>query len=70
MSKKVEIIIEIDKQGNIKVTPKGTKGTECLDLMAFLDKIEGLNVIETVSNEDMGKEIKGVIILDIKDCNN
>ncbi len=53
MSKKVELIIEIDDSGKITVTPKGTSGKECLDLMAFLDKIEGLNVVETTPNEDM-----------------
>jgi hypothetical protein len=53
MSKKVELIIEIDDSGKITVTPKGTSGKECLDLMSFLDKIEGLNVIETTPNEDM-----------------
>ena len=35
MSKEVELIIEIDKQGNVVVTPKGTQGKECLDLMKF-----------------------------------
>jgi hypothetical protein len=42
MSKEVELIIEIDKQGNVVVTPKGTQGKECLDLMKFLDKIDGI----------------------------
>ncbi len=53
MSKKVELIFEIDEAGKIFVTPKGTKGRECIDLMAFLDKIDGLNVIETVMTEDI-----------------
>jgi hypothetical protein len=56
MSKEVELIIEIDKQGNIVVTPKGTQGKECLDLMKFLDKIQGIEVKETVANEDMEKK--------------
>jgi hypothetical protein len=56
MSKKVELIIEIDEKGKIVVTPKGTVGKECLDLMAFLDKIEDFDVIETIANEDMGKD--------------
>lgn len=55
MSKKVELIVEIDPTGKILVTPKGTSGSECLELMAFLDKISGINVIETIHNEDMGK---------------
>jgi|LakMenE18May11ns_1017448.scaffolds.fasta_scaffold9949197_3 hypothetical protein len=56
MSKKVELIIEIDEKGKITVTPKGTVGPECLDLMKFLDKIEDFNVLETIFNEDMNKE--------------
>ena len=56
MSKDVELIIEIDKQGNVVVTPKGTQGKECLDLMKFLDKIQGIEVKETVANEDMEKK--------------
>lgn len=53
MSKRIELIIEVDKQGNIKVVPKGTVGTECLDLMKFLDKIEGVTVVDVVPNDDM-----------------
>jgi hypothetical protein len=56
MSKEVELIIEIDKQGNVVVTPKGTQGKECLDLMKFLDKIDGIEVKETTANEDMEKK--------------
>ena len=56
MSKEVELIIEIDKQGNVVVTPKGTQGKECLDLMKFLDKIDGIEVKETFANEDMEKK--------------
>jgi hypothetical protein len=58
MSKKVELIIEIDEKGKILVTPKGTVGKECLELMSFLDKIEDFDVIETIANEDMGKDQK------------
>lgn len=56
MSKEVELIIEINEQGNIVVTPKGTQGKECLDLMKFLDKIDGIEVKETIANEDMDKK--------------
>lgn len=69
MSKKVELIIEIDERGKIKVTPKGTVGTECLELMAFLDKIEDFEVIETIANEDMGKNFKDLLKNKIKDIN-
>jgi len=64
MSKEVELIIEIDKQGNVVVTPKGTQGKECLDLMKFLDKIDGIEVKETTANEDMEKKtIKSSLIV-------
>ena len=69
MSKKVELIIEIDKTGKITVTPKGTVGTECLELMAFLDKIEGFQVLETTPNEDMGKHAKDILKSKIQDKN-
>lgn len=61
MSKRVELIIEIDREGKIKVTPKGTVGTECLELMAFLDKIKDFNVLETIPNEDMGVQDAKVV---------
>jgi len=64
MSKEVELIIEIDKQGNVVVTPKGTQGKECLDLMKFLDKIDGIEVKETTANEDMEKKnVKPALIV-------
>ena len=55
MSKEIELNIEIDEKGNVKVTPKGTVGRECLDILKFLDKLEGVEVEETVANEDMNK---------------
>lgn len=55
MSKEIELNIEIDEKGNVKVTPKGTVGKECLDILKFLDKLEGVEVKETVTNEDMNK---------------
>ncbi len=55
MPKEIELNIEIDEQGNVKVTPKGTVGKECLDILKFLDKLEGVEVKETVANEDMNK---------------
>lgn len=58
MSKKVELIIEIDEKGILTVTPKGTVGKECLDLMAFLEKIDEFNILSTTPNEDMYKNIK------------
>lgn len=58
MSKEVELNITIGKDGKITVEPKGTEGKECLDLMKFLEKIEGLKVVETVPNKDMQKDNK------------
>jgi hypothetical protein len=55
MSKEIELHITIDKNGKVTVTPKGTQGKECLDLMKFLDKIKGFEVSETVPNADMKK---------------
>ena len=55
MPKEIELNIEIDEKGNVKVTPKGTVGKECLDILKFLDKLEGVEVQETVANEDMSK---------------
>ena len=55
MPKEIELNIEIDEKGNVKVTPKGTVGKECLDIFKFLDKLEGVEVKETVANEDMNK---------------
>ena len=55
MPKEIELNIEIDEKGNVKVTPKGTVGKECLDILKFLDKLEGVEVKETVANEDMSK---------------
>lgn len=53
MSNKVELNITIDEDGNITASPEGTQGTECLDLMAFIDKIEGFEVIETVLHKNL-----------------
>lgn len=61
MSKKVELIIEIDSSGKISVTPKGTVGKECIELMAFLDKIDGVEVI-TTDILDLKSETKEVVI--------
>ena len=55
MTKEIELKIESDEKGNVKVTPKGTVGKECLDILKFLDKLEGVEVKETVANEDMNK---------------
>lgn len=55
MPKEIELNIEIDERGNVKVTPKGTVGKECLDILKFLDKLEGVEIQETVANEDMNK---------------
>lgn len=53
MSKEIELNIVISKEGKVTVTPKGTVGNECLDILKFLDKIEGFEVKETVKLEDM-----------------
>ena len=61
MSKEIELNIEIDEKGNVKVTPKGTVGKECLDLMKFLDKIPGFVVKDTTPNKDMKDDYKEIV---------
>jgi len=53
MSKKVELNIIIDENGNIIASPEGTEGTECLNLMAFIDKIDGFEVVETIPHKNL-----------------
>lgn len=53
MAKPIDLEIEIDENGDIKVKVNGTEGTECLDVMAFLDTIDSLVVEETISTDDM-----------------
>jgi hypothetical protein len=61
MAKPIDLTIEIDEDGNIKVKVNGTEGTECLDVMSFLDNIESLIVEETISTDDMQtKEVQQV----------
>lgn len=56
MSKEVELEITIDKNGKLHVNPKGTEGNECIDLMKFIDKINGSKNITTIPNDDMNKQ--------------
>ena len=53
MAKEVELDITIDKNGKINAVPKGTVGTECLELMKFLDKLNGVKNVKTSMNQDM-----------------
>lgn len=53
MSKEIELHIKISDTGKLIVTPKGTQGKECLDILSFIDKISGVKNIETKANEDM-----------------
>ena len=66
MSKEIELNIEISKNGKVTVTPKGTAGKECLEIMKFFDKIAGFEVSETKANEDMKKESNNLLIQEIK----
>ena len=61
MSKEVELEITVGKDGKILVTPHGTQGSECLDLMKFLDKIPGFVVKETTPNKDMKDDYKEIV---------
>lgn len=53
MPKPIDLVIEISEDGDIIVKINGTEGTECLDVMAFLDTIDSLLVEETISTKDM-----------------
>jgi hypothetical protein len=67
MSKEVELEITVGKDGKILVTPHGTQGSECLDLMKFLDKIDGIKVLSTTPNEDMkDNTIKNINKVEVK----
>jgi hypothetical protein len=52
LSRRIELNIIINEDGLIHVSPEGTEGQECLNLMAFLDKIEGFTTLETIKNEN------------------
>jgi len=62
MPKEINLNIEIDENGEkIKVTVNGTQGSECLDVMSFLESIESLITEETISTDDMQtKEVQNV----------
>lgn len=55
MSKEIELEIKIDKSGKVHVIPKGTEGTECLDIMKFLDKLNGAKNIQIDPTQDIKK---------------
>lgn len=46
MAKNVSLKIDVTKDGKIVCESVGTQGTECMDLMAFIDRIPGFNVSE------------------------
>jgi hypothetical protein len=61
MAKEVRLNVRIDQNGNTHVTPEGTVGPECLELMSFLDHIAGLQNVEVVDldSDDSKVRIKG-----------
>lgn len=52
MSKPVQMIVEIDKNGKLYVEADGTSGNECVDLLKFLDFVNGLTVVDSGRVED------------------
>lgn len=62
MPKQIDLRVEIDETGEkIKVTINGTQGSECLDVMSFLENIDSFLTEETISTDDMQtKEVQNV----------
>lgn len=52
MSKSVQMIVEIDENGELHVEADGTSGNECVDLLKFLDFVQSLEVIESRRTDD------------------
>jgi hypothetical protein len=54
MPKPVDVIVEIGEDGEtIVVKVNGTEGSECLDLLSFVDNIDSFIVEDTISTDDM-----------------
>jgi hypothetical protein len=69
MSKEVELNIKITKNGKIEMSPSGTQGPECLDLMNFIEKIAGMKNIVIDLNENIKYSQKEIINSEIKKLN-
>jgi hypothetical protein len=52
MAKQVQMIVEIDENGELHVEAEGTTGNECVDLLKFLDYIQGFEVVESRRTDD------------------
>lgn len=52
MAKQVEMIVEIDENGELHVEAGGTVGNECVDLLKFLDFVNGLIIVESGKTDD------------------
>ena len=51
MPKPVDVIVEIAEDGEtIVVKVNGTEGSECLDLLSFVDNIDSFIVEDTISS--------------------
>ena len=56
MPKPVDVIVEIAEDGEtIVVKVNGTEGSECLDLLSFVDNIESFVVEDTICKLKMCK---------------
>lgn len=56
MAKQVQMIVEIDENGELHVEADGTVGNECVDLLKFLEFIQGLEVVESGHTDDFKKQ--------------
>ena len=63
MSKIVKVIVRIPKNGGkVTVRPEGTHGEECISLLQFTDKLEGLIELDRVPlDDDGGADVKEII---------
>jgi len=56
MAKPVQMIVEIDENGELRVEADGTSGNECVDLLKFLDFVNGLIVVESGRTDDSNSQ--------------
>ena len=61
MSKEVALNFVFGKDGKIHLTPDGTEGPECLELMACIEAINGFHTEETVMHDDAHEKFAKIV---------